>query len=723
MTLSTWTSGSGIPASAAIVLGAVAVAVAARAYRPVLASPDHERWFRRALLGSRLLAVLLAVVVAANPILSVEVTPRDSQRIAVLVDTSRSMGIADSIGGTTRLETAARILGPGRLLARLGELARVSVEGFDLGTHGIDLESPRALGEASDLAAAVQHVADEKTGPPLSAIVLVTDGCETSPRSLAELASRVPIYPVGLGTVEDGVEGIPDLALASVACDREVLVRSTVAVKVVLRERGLDGERATVQLRRPGAAGEGAPRTRDDGEVLAETTVVLGPGPIEVPLHFTPREPGLFELEARALPLARERIVENNSRKFAVKVGAQKLRVLYYEGTPRWEYKFLARELKKDAHLAVEAVLRTSGSQAYEQTTAPGADGGTLPATRQGFQRYDCVVLGDVRARELTADQGRALRDFVSEDSGGLVVLGGKDSLSPGGIAALGLEPLLPVSLVDERLEQGELAVHATPEARSHPALAGISRLLPLEDVYAVGSLRPGAQLLLAADGPAGARPVLAAQRYGSGRVLFFASDADWKWVMKGRAQGGEDVFVRLWGQAIRWAANRDPEVRRDAAGLALSTDKEIYRAGEAVKVRAVGADLPASGVEARIDGAALALARGPDGAEGVFRPERTGLHHVVLADSSCDFLVEPAAGELDRIAIQETLLRKVAAESGGQYFDATTAGLLPDALRASGRLRLETREHALGESWIVYLALVLVLGAEWAARKRVQVI
>ena len=99
MNLSTWTIGSGIPVPLVGLLGVVTLGVATYLYRSVLASPDHSAWLRRGLLGLRLAALGLAVVIAANPILSLDVTPRDSQRIAVLVDTSRSMGIADSVGG------------------------------------------------------------------------------------------------------------------------------------------------------------------------------------------------------------------------------------------------------------------------------------------------------------------------------------------------------------------------------------------------------------------------------------------------------------------------------------------------------------------------------------------------------------------------------------------------------------------------------------------------
>ncbi len=683
---------------------ALALLATALAYRSAFRSKDLER---RAALGFALLravAVALAALVAVDPIVTLDERPRDPARIAVLVDTSRSMAIRDSVGGAPRIETAARLLGPEKLLDRLGTLGRVELAGFDMATHPFDLARPEARGDASDLAGAVGRAAAKVDPVPLAAVVLLTDGCETGPKSLADMTPGVPVYPIALGSVEDAFAGEADVAVTDVRCERDLAVRSTAEAVVELRASHLDGERVQVQLKK-------------GDEVLAEAPAALGPGTVSVPLRFVPRETGLFELEAVAVPHPRERLVENNRRSFAVSVASQKVRVLYYEGTPRWEFKFLGRELKKDARLSFEAVLRTSGARAYEQGTGPSNGPASLPASREALRRWDCVVLGDVKSGEVTEQQARALTEWVREDGGGLVVLAGKDSFSPEGLVALGLEPLLPFGLQGIQAASGTFAVSGTRESATHPAFAGISRLLPLESAYVPGPLKPGAQLLASAESPSGRFPLAAAQRYGAGRVFAFASDADWKWVMKDRAEGGEELFIRLWGQAIRWAASHE-ETKVDAGAPLLATDKKVYRPGETVRLRLRGSTAD----HLAIDGEGVPLLAAAEGPEGVFTPRRSGLHEARAGAASCAFFVERAAGEFDRIAVFESLLHGVAAATGGECFDATTASRLPDAIRASGRIRFERREHALGESWVVYLLLVGALVAEWILRKRAQV-
>jgi hypothetical protein len=85
------------------------------------------------------------------------------------------------------------------------------------------------------------------------------------------------------------------------------------------------------------------------------------------------RQLGERGLEARVVPHAKEKITENNSRFFSVRVSGQKIRVFYYEGTPRWSYKFLTRELKRDPQLALQALLRTNTDALYQTSSSSEA--------------------------------------------------------------------------------------------------------------------------------------------------------------------------------------------------------------------------------------------------------------------------------------------------------------------------------------------------------------
>ncbi|MHC4607297.1 MAG: DUF7408 domain-containing protein, partial [Planctomycetota bacterium] len=396
------------------------------------------------------------------------------------------------------------------------------------------------------------------------------------------------------------------------------------------------------------------------------------------------------------------------------KVAASKIRVLYYEGTPRWEYKFLMRELKKDAHVSLQALLRTNVDRLYRSGTEAGA-----ALTPEALAAVDCLILGDLHEGDLDGDLADAIRDFISEKGGGLIVLAGKESLG-GTLAETGLEALLPFQPGSAGTLEGVFDVQTTREGVTHAILFGVRRFPPVETVYRVGAPKAGAMLLAQAASKENVYPLLAAHRYGAGRVLQSATDGTWKWVMKHAGSGGTDTFVRFWGQAIRWAADRITGPPEEGESIEIRTDKEIYRHGEVVRFHVRGAGL--EGVTSlKVGEQEVALTRALVGLEGAYVPPDAGLHRAAIGDSSHAFFVERPAGEFDRVALQEELLRRLARESGGQYFDLIGAAKVPEALSSTEGLRVRRDEVVLRHSWVFFLLILAALAVEWVLRKRMQ--
>ncbi len=696
--------GTALSPLVALAGGVVGVVIIIAQYRRVLSLYEYHRWLPAVLLALRLTAVLVFLLLLVNPILRLNVSPRDRQRIAVLVDTSKSMNLADSVGGETRIKTAQQILGEQTVLSRLSDSAQADLIGFDSAIRPVELKSLKAEGDSSDLSQAIATVRDQKDKAPLTAIVLLSDGCETSAKSSAENAQGVPIYTVGLGSMMESVAKNADIDLSILKADKQAFIHSKSEVKVELRQTNLTGENATVQIR----LGE---------KVLAEQTVSLTKDPQQVQLYFSPDDAGLFEYEVRVLPNPKETITENNNRFYSVKVTKEKIKVFYYEGTPRWTYKFLTRELKKDAQIALQAILRTDVSKAY-QSSAEGGESVMLPSTRAGLKKYDAIILGDFRAEDFTKAQATALREYVSEDGGGLIVLAGKDSFASG-LAAMGLETALPVAVTGSKEFVGNLAIQPTSEGQNHPILASLPKFLPVESVYESNATKAGAQVLALAQGEKSSFPFCAVQRYGSGRVFLSLSDSDWKWAMKYTDNGGSELFAKFWGQVIRWAANRDAEAGPQQPAL-ITTDKDIYRLGEPVKFHVQGSGIE-NLKEALIAGESVPLQKNLNNLDGQYTARKPGSYKITAGPAAGEFLVERPANEFSRIAMNEPLLRQLAAASGGQYFDAITARTLPEALKAAGVIKVETRDYVVSESWIPFLLILLALGIEWSVRKRLQ--
>ena len=706
-----------------LVPGALAaLGLVAHGYRRVLKITDYGTKLPRILLALRAVAVLLAVLLVINPILRINSAPKNSQRIAVLVDASRSMSVKDSLGGESRLDSARRVLSAQGVLSQLESLASTQVYSFDTAARPAELSVLAAEGEASDLAGALTTLREDKQKAPLCAVVVLSDGCETGPKSAAQLPADVPIYTVGLGSLHEALVQFPDVALADVKADREAFVHTQIEAKLELQETHLAGELVTVQIVR-------------GSQVLAEESVTLQKDTTHASLHFTPTEPGLYDLEARVLPHPKEKITENNGRFFSVRVSGQKIRVFYYEGTPRWTYKYMLRELKRDPQLALQALLRTNVDALYQSSSAAESGGPIFPSTREALKAYDCVILGDVHGSDLSAVQVEALKQHISEDGGGLILLAGKESFSAAGLPMLGLDVMMPASLASTKELTGAFNLSMTQDGTVHPAFGGLQKLLPISSVYTLGDPKPGAQVLARADGDKGSYNVALAQRYGNGRVFVFATDSDWNWPMKYKTADGDVLFGRFWGQVIRWSANRQLPPEQQAA-LTLTSDKDVYKIGENVHIYASGTDiarvkevLVAEPLPLAAKGSVvplltiLPLVPSGDRLEAQFVAKHSGLHRVTAGGATGEFLIERPAGEFDRLALNDTLLRQLSAASGGQYFDATTARNLPETLKLSGKIKTEIKEYVFADSWLPFVLIVIALGAEWTLRKRMQVI
>ncbi len=195
--------------------------------------------------------------------------------------------------------------------------------------------------------------------------------------------------------------------------------------------------------------------------------------------------------------------------------------------------------------------------------------------------------------------------------------------------------------------------------------------------------------------------------------------DSDWKWSMKHTESGGAELYARLWGQVVRWASNKEADGANKNSAL-IVTDKDIYRLGEPVKFHAQGPGLENT-KEALIAGESVALQKNMSQLDGQYAPKKAGHYKITAGPATGEFLVERPANEFARIAINEPLLRQIATVSGGQYFDAISARTIPEALKASGAIKVETRDYVFSESWWPFLAILLALGTEWSLRKRLQ--
>ncbi len=726
---------------AALLLAAFGGALAIAAY--VRRARGLETRHRVVLAGARIGVLAVMLFALSRPVLRVRTVKPQENVLAVLIDDSRSMQVAD-LDGRPRSTFIHEALGPeGTLRPALAEEFKLRFFRFAGSTERVaDFAELGFAGTETDLAQALDRVRRELSAVPLAGIVVVTDGADNGSGSLHEAtlqlkATKVPVYAVGVGRDQFA----RDLELARVETPPEVLKGSSVVVDVLIAQRGAAGR--TVQL-----------NVEDEGRIVATRRIRLEADAeaTTARVAFTLTEPGPRRIRFQIPPEADEQVAENNAREALVVVANRREKVLYFEGEPRFEVKFLRRAVAGDENLQLVVLQRTAEGK-FLRLDVDDADelAAGFPKTRAELFTYRGIVLGSVEASFFTHDQLQMLADFVRQRGGGLLLLGGRRAFSEGGYADTPLADALPVVLeprdaADTVGQFHEITLELTPAGATHPALqiagdldasAERWKALPLlSTVNPLARAKPGATTLLRGVGPSLDDPVigLAYQRYGRGKAVAFPVQDSWIWQMHASMPLEDLTHETLWRQLLRWLVSNVPE------RVTLSAGGGVAVTGRDVEITAHVADSGYLGV----NGATVrARVRSPSGDErdlllewnmvedGAYRtrfvPDQTGLYTirvdaegpggVVGAATSHAYAGEPTA-EYFGATMRRPALERLAAETGGRFYTWDDVASLPDDVRytESGVATLE--EHELWDMPIVMLLLLGLVATEWGMRR-----
>jgi hypothetical protein len=758
-----------------LVLAAIAWTIALY----VRESATASRGYRALLIGLRLVAIALVLVMLAQWALALRLTGPPT--LALVIDRSASMGTVDRYEDQelvvqlekrlrdARLEAPTRINlakllateADGRLLQELAERFRLkvyfgadSVEKFDsTGDVGQLVQTVRELSatgpdsQATRLGDAVEQVLDELRGATPAAVVLLTDGVTTAGVPLASAAQKarrkgVPIFAVGLGSPDPP----KDIELADVLVDDAVFVDDLVSFQLRIKASGLAGQTVKVVLRREG-----------DAAPLTEATVTL---PSESETRSTllvhrPASAGEIEYEIEIAARDDETDKQNNRQRRRVSVRDEKIRVLLAQGYPSFEFRYLKTLLERDATIQLAVYLQDADREFAEQDKSALR---SFPISRDELMEYDVLLVGDMDPRLLPPSTWHNIRDFVAAKGGGMAFLSGPRYMPWSYRDVSDARALLPLE-IDSALSGNEqlpdkfssgFVVRPTPLGLQMPAMQlGASpaetaeiwkNLTPLYWMAGVGEPKPAAQVLAvtsqlsATDSslPGSAIPLILFQYVGPGRVLFHAFDSSWRW----RLGAGDAFFARYWVQTIRFLARGKLLSGR---GATLSADRREYRRGEVANLRLRFLDprVAPAGDEATvlIDAAGqrrrrITLHRSPSAA-GVFEGSVTGIsdgqYEAVLAEPRLpgnppitQFLFVAPPGELARVEMDSATLAAAAETTRGKFFTIADADRLLEELPAGRRVPLANLPSIpLWNRWWLLVAFLTCITSEWILRKR----
>ncbi len=677
------------------------------------------------------LAVLLLLL--WEPAVSVTALKPQQNIVAVVVDDSRSMGLQD--GAASREKQAVDLLN-NDLIKKLNSRFQVRLYSLGAGVERVDQVGKLQPDAAStQIGEGMRELANDAATLPIGSVVLLSDGADNSggmdEETLAELRRRrLPVNTIGFGkeTLDNDVE-IEDVDLPSKA-----LVGSRLQAQVTLRQAGFGGKRAQLVL----SAG---------GTVLASREITLRNAPEQVEtMEFNAGKTGVRNVNVRLDPLPGETNQANNRVTRVLAVDNNKRRILYVEGEPRWEFKFIRRAAEDDPAVQIVSMLRTTQNKIYRQgISSPSELENGFPSKPEDLFEYQGLILGSVESAFFNPAQQQMIKDFADRRGGGVLFLGGRWALSDGGYNVAPFTELLPVNLPQRKntFRRDFVAAELTDAGKQSPICriegdaeksAEHWEVLPyLANYQDPGTPKRGAVVLANVDAGGKRLPLLVTENYGRGRTAVLATAGTWRWRMQQPA--ADTSQATFWRQLLRWIAGSTPSpVTSSMPNPNLADNGRVVLRAEVrdKNYMPIGdADVSARVIEP--DGSAETIPLRPEPlTQGMYAADwNATLQGAYVAEISAQrngqklgsdvlpFHRENGIAENFRREQNRDLLEKLSDATGGRYYTPKTADRLTDEISYS-QAGITSRE--MKDLWnmpVIFLLLLALRSTEWLLRRK----
>lgn len=681
---------------------------------------------RRVLMGGlRFLALSLILFLLFEPVYRNLDEDEQPPLLAVLLDDSQSLrvtaGTTDADTSTTApraaFQEALNALQSGAMAGeqRYYRFGRTLQALSSATADSLQFDAAR-----TNVAAALEQTRDALQQDNIRGVVLVSDGQFNSGQNPLFVAERfpVPIHTIAVGDTTRR----RDLQIRRVTTNDIGYVDASMPVQVGLRTEAAGGESVRVSLYR-------------DGERLDSAPVELPNGTAEVPvdLRFTPTEAGLHRFTVTVTELDNEATYRNNEQAFTVRVLESKRRILLLGAAPSPNFAATRRLLSQDDNTEVVPFVPQQDGSFYQ---------GPFPSALADF---DVIVMAGFPSSFAPADAVQQVADAAENGTPLLFLLDRQTDL---GRLGEQFGDLLPVRPDQVRNSVVEAALVPAEQHRGHPVLDvpdvpldRWSQLPPLAYNETRWAPAPDAQVLatirmrdVQLDDPA-----LVLRRRAGQRSAALLAAGTWRWAnLPADLDAVSPVWPSLLSNLVQWVATREND-----EPVRVRPVRETFAGGEPVEFTGQVYDESLNPVS---DAAVTVNVIAPDSTRYPYSMQPTGNGRYVLdagtlPEGTYSFTAEAtregaslgtdrgqfAVGSLTleyrSTRADATLLRQIAQRSGGSFHTPATAGELPGVLAASEQFSsvvvTQERERQLWHLSGFLVAIIALLAAEWALRKR----
>jgi len=698
------------------------------------------------LISLHLGSFFLIVFILLNPALRIENYREEKPNLAIVVDYSWSMNLGGDEKGTSRIQLVRDFLKKHEtFFSELGKNSFVNYYVFDesLKPSSVDfINTSDPNGKDTNIGRLIKELKEKHEQGELDSVILFSDGADRS-GVLEDTEEALKNTGFPIDTVASSPEDkARDIWIDSVKGSQVAFVRYPVLLDVVVKSSGFKDLSVPVTLK------EG-----DRLVSIAEVSIDPESGEGKTRFVVQPTSVGRKIYTVSIPVVSGDVIKENNQKSFVLDVIINKIRVLHIAGSPSWDVKFLRQALKRNPNVDLVSffILREATDLVFasqnELSLIPfpvdeifGKELGTFDVVI--FQNFDFRPYG------IYGYHLERLRDYVMEEGGAFLMIGGDKSFDSGNYGRTPVSDILPVELdyvlgtTEETFMEKGFHAKLTPIGAHHPIMKIIpnekgnadnwDKMPPLDGLNRTEGLKPNAIPLL--ETPDG-EPILVINQAKSGKVVSFLSDSSWKWSF---IRGGEGevspYYEKLWNRLLLWLTN-DPDLK----DVRVQTDRSSYNLGENAKVD-IRISSPENG-DKKIESSVTL----PSGKEVTLNPEKTntdelgseiqteeyGVYKVkvnagedagINSDGNRDetlFLVEPPENEIRGPTTNKELLRTVAQKTRGRFItvkdDPEELGIdLSPKKTITGYKTVKIWDNL----WF-FSVLVALFSSEWILRRR----
>lgn len=756
------------------VLVLVAILYTVFTYRSVRKVPTKGR---KLMIACLLITLALLITIIAMPAAKVRFAKNYRPTMLVLIDTSRSMGVEDNRLSQEDLEEALKILaevpldekvsaqdlrdkmehieGHSRLdliralvdhpdidlLRRVNDRFELRFFSFDEGIApegGADnaegwLAARKALGEGSRIGSALKEAVSRYNGQPIAGAMVFSDFGWVKGEDPVHVAGELERRGIPVYTIPMGLPAPPDAMIAEVIAPEAVFRGDPVTLRVRVESRGLASRNSSLSLKVNGEEQELEPLVFEDGAQFVE-------------LKFSPeQESGVLELGFEVDGTDADSNPKNNTAMHRLRIIDEKIKVLYIEGMPRWEFRYLRWVLLRNPHLQTR-FLMTEGDPDLAKMSPHFMPG--FPSDVRNIFEYDLIILGDVSSKYFKPGQLELLETQIKEHGGSLIMIGGTMH-APASYQDTPVDTILPINIGVGKPRV--VANNVSPRLPNDQALSPIttlfdepeanqrvwSRVRPLGRLPVLTGPKPSANVLLELPSQNTSEPpypLVSWHPYGKGKAMFVASDRLWRL----RLEVGDAHHAKFWGQSIQFLAMS--RLLGQNKRISLQTERKRYNPGEPVRVYA---NVLSETYQPVVKESHTVLIKRPGYEDDVQQlklvpdPQTPGLYFgTIPAGDEGEYVLGPQAHEAefssmvefnvaqdsleDRdISAKPELASAIAEASGGQVVAPVDLPGFIDGLPSQPMSRIVSREIELWDTPLLYLLLVLFAGLEWYLRRR----